>query len=185
MLDRIKQIIDYSNLNNSSFADKIGMNKSTLSHVLSGRNNPSLDLILNIIESFPEINPEWLLTGNKTMFNNGEDYNPDISNNTSNNNTISNKNSITLFDDFDNNNLEINKKESLVKQDYSYSSNSEENLIEKDESSPIINDKNTNNLKDIEPQENKTKSVEKTSNNKSIKRVILIYSDNTFEDFIK
>ena len=57
--------------------------------------------------------------------------------------------------------------------------------IEKDESSPIINDKNTNNLKDIEPQENKTKSVEKTSNNKSIKRVILIYSDNTFEDFIK
>lgn len=61
---RIKKIISDSNLSNSSFADKIGVPRSSISHVLSGRNNPSLDLIIKIVKSFDEINADFLLTGN-------------------------------------------------------------------------------------------------------------------------
>ena len=61
---RIKKIISDNNLSNSSFADKIGVTRSSISHVLSGRNNPSLDLIIKIVKSFDEINANFLLTGN-------------------------------------------------------------------------------------------------------------------------
>ncbi len=61
---RIKKIISDKNLSNSSFADKIGVPRSSISHVLSGRNNPSLDLIIKILKSFDEINADFLLNGN-------------------------------------------------------------------------------------------------------------------------
>ena len=52
-----------NNLSASSFADKIGVPRSGLSHVLKGRNNPSLDYIIKIIDSFPQVDIMWLLTG--------------------------------------------------------------------------------------------------------------------------
>ena len=55
VLNRIKKIIDDSNLTNSEFAEKIGVPKSSISHLLSERNKPSLDLITKISENFEEI----------------------------------------------------------------------------------------------------------------------------------
>ena len=46
IIDRVKKIISANGLTSSSFADKIGVPRSSISHVLSGRNNPSLDLII-------------------------------------------------------------------------------------------------------------------------------------------
>ena len=66
IIDRIKRIISDNNLTNSSFADKIGVPRSSISHILSGRNNPSLDLIIKITESFSEISADFLLSG-KTL----------------------------------------------------------------------------------------------------------------------
>lgn len=63
MKDRIKKIMDNNNLSSAQFADKIGVTRSSLSHVLSGRNNASLDYVLKIIQTFPQINSSWLLTG--------------------------------------------------------------------------------------------------------------------------
>ena len=47
----------------SQFADEIGVQRSSVSHVLSGRNKPSLDFIIKIVAAFPEINSDWLLSG--------------------------------------------------------------------------------------------------------------------------
>ena len=70
LIDRIKKIISDNQLTNSSFADKISVPRSSISHILSGRNNPSLDLIIKILKSFPEINADFLLTGElKTPIN--------------------------------------------------------------------------------------------------------------------
>lgn len=66
IIDRIKRIISDNNLTNSSFADKIGVPRSSISHILSGRNNPSLDLIIKITQSFSEISADFLLSG-KTL----------------------------------------------------------------------------------------------------------------------
>jgi transcriptional regulator with XRE-family HTH domain len=60
---RLEQLLDYYNLNASSFADKIGVQRSSLSHLLSGRNKPSLDFILKIIAIYPEVDLYWLLNG--------------------------------------------------------------------------------------------------------------------------
>lgn len=67
MLTRIKKIIESKQMNASQFADEIGVQRSALSHVLSGRNNPSLDFVLKIKEAYPEINLDWLLIGRGTM----------------------------------------------------------------------------------------------------------------------
>ena len=67
MIERIKKLIKYKKLNSSQFAEAIGVQRSSISHILSGRNNPSLDFVLKIIETFPEIETEWLLFGNGEM----------------------------------------------------------------------------------------------------------------------
>ena len=61
--DRIKLIIKANNETPSSFADTIGIKRSNLSHVLSGRNKPSLDFLSKIIISYPKVNASWLVTG--------------------------------------------------------------------------------------------------------------------------
>ncbi|MDP7183509.1 MAG: helix-turn-helix transcriptional regulator [Flavobacteriaceae bacterium] len=63
IIDRVKKIISTHGLTNSSFADKIGVPRSSISHVLSGRNNPSLDLIIKILQSFDGISANYLLSG--------------------------------------------------------------------------------------------------------------------------
>ena len=60
---RLLIIFEKYSLNASSFADTIGVQRSSLSHILSGRNKPSLDFILKIYEAFPEINLAWLTLG--------------------------------------------------------------------------------------------------------------------------
>ncbi|WMJ74214.1 helix-turn-helix transcriptional regulator [Cytophagaceae bacterium ABcell3] len=64
---RIKKIIEHFELSPSVFADEIEVQRSSISHILSGRNKPSLDLIQKVIKRFPEINPVWLLTGKGEM----------------------------------------------------------------------------------------------------------------------
>ena len=63
MIDRIKQVIDYSQLSSSAFADTIGISRSGLTHLLTGRNQPSLDVARKILAKFPEVSTEWLIMG--------------------------------------------------------------------------------------------------------------------------
>jgi len=67
MLNRIQRVIDYYKLTSSAFADKIGVPRSTISHILSGRNNPSLDFVTKTLDSFPQVNTDWLIKGTGPM----------------------------------------------------------------------------------------------------------------------
>lgn len=78
---RLETIFDYYGLSASSFADKINVQRSSISHLLSGRNKPSLDFILKVIESFPEVELLWLLNG-KGNFPKGENSNSENLNST-------------------------------------------------------------------------------------------------------
>lgn len=62
-IKRLEIILDYYNLSASVFADKMGVQRSGLSHLMSGRNKPSLDFVMKIIENFPEVNFYWLMNG--------------------------------------------------------------------------------------------------------------------------
>ena len=63
MTDRFKTLLDQLNLTPSEFADRIGVQRSSVSHVLSGRNKPSIDFLEKILNVFPDIDTTWLITG--------------------------------------------------------------------------------------------------------------------------
>ncbi len=65
--ERIKIILEHHQLTASLFADKIGVQRSSISHILSGRNKPSLDFILKITGEFPDVDIYWLLNGKGTF----------------------------------------------------------------------------------------------------------------------
>lgn len=60
---RLQKIMDFHNESAASFAEKIGVQRSSISHILSGRNKPSLDFVLKILSSYPEVELYWLLNG--------------------------------------------------------------------------------------------------------------------------
>ena len=66
IVKRIRQILEEQQLSSSVFADTIGVQRSSISHVLSGRNKPSLEFILKIIRAFPSYSTDWLLFGKHT-----------------------------------------------------------------------------------------------------------------------
>jgi len=65
--ERISKVIEYSNLTPSEFADEIDVQRSSISHITSGRNKPSLEFIIKIKARFPEILWDWLVTGEGQM----------------------------------------------------------------------------------------------------------------------
>jgi len=60
---RLKKILDYHNLSASAFAEKVSVQRSSISHILSGRNKPSLEFITKVANAFPDIELLWLLSG--------------------------------------------------------------------------------------------------------------------------
>ncbi len=60
---RLQKIIEYYGISASAFAERIGVQRSSISHLLSGRNKPSLDFILKVTRTFPEVNLYWILNG--------------------------------------------------------------------------------------------------------------------------
>ena len=67
MKDRIVQIMKKEGLTNAEFAEKIDISTSSLSHIFSGRNKPSLDVVLRIHKAYPSINLYWLINGEGEM----------------------------------------------------------------------------------------------------------------------
>ncbi len=65
--ERISKVIEYSGFTPSEFADEIDVQRSSISHVTSGRNKPSLEFIIKIKSRFPEILWDWLVNGDGEM----------------------------------------------------------------------------------------------------------------------
>ncbi|MCB0443372.1 MAG: helix-turn-helix transcriptional regulator [Flavobacterium sp.] len=66
-VQKLEKILSYYQLSASAFADKIGVQRSSLSHLLSGRNKPSLEFVIKISESFPEVDLYWFLFNKGTF----------------------------------------------------------------------------------------------------------------------
>lgn len=81
--ERLKFIMKMNNLNASSFADRVGVQRSSVSHILTGRNKPSLDFIQKTLKEFPRVNGDWLITGrgeveDKQIFSNQKEVKQDV-----------------------------------------------------------------------------------------------------------
>ncbi|WP_425238036.1 helix-turn-helix domain-containing protein [Ulvibacterium sp.] len=64
---RLRKLLRYYDLSASAFADRIGVQRSSISHLLTGRNKPSLDFILKVNDTFPEVDLYWFLKGKGTF----------------------------------------------------------------------------------------------------------------------
>ena len=60
---RLQKVLDFYGLSATAFSEKIDFNRSTISHLLSGRNKPSLEFVMKVLNQFPEVGLYWLLNG--------------------------------------------------------------------------------------------------------------------------
>lgn len=165
---RVKKIINYSELSSSEFADEIGVQRSNISHVLSGRNKPSLDFLMKIKDRFPEIQWEWLIEGKGAMI-------------FSENETASTPSSYSLEES------KINDDEPIITGLFSIPSQEiDENTKQEEEKSEISEPIQYNIVENTpEISENKNISETETSAEKgnSIKKIVFFYENGKFEVF--
>jgi transcriptional regulator with XRE-family HTH domain len=68
MKDRLLEFLRKENKSSAQLAEEIGVQASGISHILSGRNNPSLDFILKMLEKYQFLSSDWLLFGKGSMY---------------------------------------------------------------------------------------------------------------------
>ncbi len=78
MKDRIVAIMNHEGLSYSKFAEMVGIQRSAMSHIISGRNKPSLDVLTKILDCFTYVNTDWLIFGKGSMITGNEVREPDL-----------------------------------------------------------------------------------------------------------
>lgn len=159
MKDRLQILINSEQLSSSKFADRIGVQRSSISHILSGRNNPSMDFIQKVLKAFPHINSDWLLMGKGEMYNNMAQP--------------------TIFS-------QNNKDETIKTEDISGDKNIENERVLIKESSTLP--PSDSNIKDkpgepIEILSSGDKKNEKEDRDKKIHKIVIFYKDRTFVEY--
>jgi len=85
IIERIEEIKSNHQLSSAAFANKIGVQRSAMSHILSGRNKPSLEFLMRIYDAFDEVELDWLILGSpsptvenqkKISFSDQEEFDP-------------------------------------------------------------------------------------------------------------
>jgi len=154
--DKIEKIMQTENMNSAQFAMEIGIQGSTLSHILNGRNKPSLDVLKKILNRFRTVNPEWLILNIGTMYRQEKQ-----------------SQAPTLFD------TELPTDEKS--EDYT-----QKILPKNDIAKDTFQHKTVNS---IEPEPYRLPEVQQPIQiqaevqSKSVKKIIVYYSDNTFQEF--
>jgi transcriptional regulator with XRE-family HTH domain len=73
---RLQQFLDAENITQAQLAEKLGVARAGISHILSGRNKPGFDFLEAMAVHFPDISMDWLLTGKGRMYKSDPPENP-------------------------------------------------------------------------------------------------------------
>ena len=188
---RIIKIMEDENMNSTQFAEAIGIQRAAMSHLTTGRNKPSADIITKVIKRFNTINPIWLLTGEGNMRinpvngNNVEINSPNV--NYGNVNNENDEKSSKAFnyksgiepDLFNNHNISVNK--TVSPKNYTSEENIRTEILFTDEKIEGREVKLPENIGKIVEKE---VVIYKERPVKTIDKLLIFYSDNTFESFI-
>jgi len=206
MVTRILQILKEENLTASQFADIIDVQRSSMSHILSGRNNPSLDFVHKILKAFPNVNTDWLMFGTGTMYNQKIGTDPNLKVNAAApiegpTNPVKPANSIETLDLFGDFTPQPAKDEMVINVEPVVSAVENRQNVVEFEDAAITGIKNTNAESYTQKQADITRSesnisstpkempeisnsrevIQKASlEDKEIDRIVIFYSDNTF-----
>ena len=175
--DRFTKILEYSGFTASEFADEIDVQRSSISHIISGRNKPSLEFIVKIKNRFPEISWDWIILGQGEMLQN---YSA-LSNSESKINLEEENSSPDLF--------------TLIDEDYKNEIFIQENLQketprESNTSFPTPNKEKISDSQRLEVQEDISEvqnivnqSITNSPTENKIKRIVFFYENGKFEAF--
>ena len=205
MQSRLQQLLEYKNISPARFAQIIGVQRSAVSHILSGRNNPSLDFLRKIIENFPDVNSEWLITGQgsilkdhlfhpinvldketKGLFENEEDENNDK------------VEKVNIDDKKEEEEIEMDvddeEEEEEVDTDDEMEENIEKNTKKSEESYPEETENNRRFEKEdtstngesnrCNPPLYQSNNMEIVTKKTTIERIVVLQDDGTFKDYL-
>lgn len=200
MQERILLLMKSFGMNPTEFADEIGVQRSSISHILSGRNNPSLDLVTKILNRFPEIDSNWLVLGKGSLVVKSEEKSEEIENNETSkpSNNLFEQDSNDLFSDNQSNNSSKGDKNTIDELQRKIEI-LEKRSAEKETQSTILENNVINRDIDVAREKVEVKNREdervdiiqkadsslNSNSNKHIKKVIIFYSDNSYEELIK
>lgn len=186
MIDRLKLIMQAKNLTPAEFADIIDVQRSGISHLLSGRNNPSLGFVEKVLLRFPEINPDWLILGKGAM------HRSDIVKELTPRELSASGPNTKAMNLFDSQPLEEEKlaeeyTESfdIIESDDLFTNNSNDSIVEKTKEEKVEEEK----IEKVEEKKSvmsdqKNENIElHQSDDKKIERIIFFYSDRSFKEF--
>jgi plasmid maintenance system antidote protein VapI len=221
MENRVLKVIDNSGLTAAEFALKVGIQSAQISHIKSGRNKVSLEIVQRILANFDEINPDWLILGKGEMYRNStktfenqenkqenRPFQPEMASLFDNPtyNSTENAKEIELKDNHEevvaNEAKNEMPDENVVDENVSSSSTSLENKtfekkenFENSDDSTIANMESSNdddklkNHTESNQQYNQTENpslnIITSSDQRTIKKIIVFYSDKTYDEFIK
>lgn len=211
MKDRIKKIQEYSGLSLGVFASRTGIKSASLSHILNGRNNPSLDVFQKIHETFPEISMEWILSGKGAMLNGGhieiaenKPVESNIASSTSSLPSVSSPSERTIFDNDPTNSINVEKVDTEETDDSEDIDDSLEdtkentNVVEKGayiakedpaskpEEKHYAHQKSESEIIDSFLKSDLYKNMLEAQNKikeKSVKKLIILYDDETYAEY--
>lgn len=162
MKDRLLKFLTREKLSSARFAEIIGVQPSSISHIISGRNKPGFDFIQKILINYPSLSAEWLITGQGNMLKSdniqGELFNSEYSGNT---------------------------ELSVEKQDENIHTSSERGN-NKSDYDPGISDTNVTTEKyheDYKSEYNKATEITNVNNERDIEKIIILYSDKSFGEY--
>jgi transcriptional regulator with XRE-family HTH domain len=184
MKDRIILLIKAKNLTAAQFADEIGVQKSSISHIISGRNNASLDFIQKVLLCYPEVNMDWLMFGKGPLFRGTETAMNASTDAPLNVVSVQNSASVDLFSELNPANGSEFRKELDLNIETATLKNSTNENIETDE---LV----TKQEEKIQPADSSTwrpENIIKSSRHehaspKIIIKIVEFYSDNTYREY--
>ena len=155
--DKIERIMEREQMNSLQFASEIGIQGSTLSHILNDRNKPSLDVLTKILNRFRTISSDWLILDVGSMYR-----------------TEKHSQMPSLFDSVDE-----NSSKSTVYDPKSIENSVVENISfqQKSDVTPELKSQIQNDVRNI------TSHVTTDIISKQVKKIIVYYNDNTFQEF--
>lgn len=218
MENRILKVIDNSGLTASEFALKVGIQSAQISHIKSGRNKVSLEIVQRILANFDEINPDWLILGKGEMYRNSTKTIENQNQENKHENRPFQPEMASLFDNPTYNptenvkeiELKYNQEEVAANEEKNKIEMADENVIDENVSSSSLENKtlekkenfdsmdvnmkssNDNRFKDHEESnqpetqsENPSLNIITSSDQRTVKKIIVFYSDKTYDEFIK
>ena len=158
--EKIREFIIYKDLQPSKLADELGISRPMMSHVLSGRNKPNMEIIMKILSKYPDLNPEWLNGNAPNMFREGasqESY------------------------------LQENRQENKYeKQETKYITPAITSIVfdNKQETEEKYQDKSQENRQEQKQEGENQQKKSKKSEGKTIEKIIVFYTDKSFDTYL-